>query len=193
MSEITLEVLLARAQTGDRGAFGQLVERFQSTVYAVALSRLRDAHEAVELVQDVFLHVQSRLGQLRDPACFPGWLRQITVRMAINRQVRSRRFASAEPEAIAQTPDRTDGPLDRLLSQEAKSELLVGLERLKPLDRDTLVAFYFGGQSLEQMSQATSTPVGTIKRRLHVARNRLRDVLEGASAVCNDTPATVGA
>ena len=61
---------------------------------------------------------------------------------------------------------------------EAKAELLESLERLKPIDRATLVAFYLRGRSLKQMSQEFETPIGTIKRRLHVARNRLKKVME---------------
>src|SRR5216683_8204930 len=82
-NDITNLVELARA--GDRAAYGELVERFRPTVYAVALARLRKPAEAEELTQEVFLHGMKKLGQLRDAACFAGWLRQITVRMAINR------------------------------------------------------------------------------------------------------------
>ncbi len=52
------------------------------------------------------------------------------------------------------------------------------LGRLKPLDRTTPVAFSIRGRTLEQMAREFETPVGTIKRRLHVARNRLKDVPE---------------
>ena len=48
------------------------------------------------------------------------------------------------------------------------------------MDRATLMAFYIRGRSLKQMSREFETPVGTIKRRLHVARNRLRQQLEKA-------------
>ncbi len=174
----SLDSLLVRAQAGDVAAFGAVVEQFQSTVYAIAVSRLRDCHEAAELAQDVFIHAQAKLGQLRDLACFPGWLRQITVRMAINRQTRSKRLTSREPDLLQQAPDHGAGPLDQLMAAETRGEIWQGLDALKPLDRDTLVAFYIRGQSLRQMSRAFETPVGTIKRRLHVARNRLKDVLE---------------
>jgi RNA polymerase sigma-70 factor (ECF subfamily) len=49
---------------------------------------------------------------------------------------------------------------------------------LRALDRDTLTAFYIEGQSLAEMSTAFDSPVGTIKRRLHVARKRLAQELE---------------
>src|ERR1700722_9245857 len=92
--------LIQRAQTGDRQAFGELVDRFHSTVYAVALARLRNANEAMELTQEGFVHAMTRLDQLRAPYCFTGWLRQITVRLAINRQVRRSPVQNAEPETL---------------------------------------------------------------------------------------------
>src|SRR5437868_7603682 len=97
-NEITELVL--RAQAGDRGAYGELVERFQLTVYAVALARLRNPAEAQELAQEVFLHGMKKLPQLRDSACFAGWLRQITVRMAINRLTRRGPLHKADADVL---------------------------------------------------------------------------------------------
>jgi RNA polymerase sigma-70 factor (ECF subfamily) len=65
-----------------------------------------------------------------------------------------------------------------MVRAEQKADLHRGLERLKPVDRATLVEFYLRGRSLQQMSRDFETPVGTIKRRLHVARKRLRRELE---------------
>jgi RNA polymerase sigma-70 factor (ECF subfamily) len=170
--------LIGRAQAGDRPAFGELVERFQPAVYAVALARLRDGNEAVELTQEVFIHAMTRLPQLRDPHCFVGWLRQITVRMAINRVTRKAPVQGATPEILQNAPSSEQGPLDALLRSEQRAEIWDGLDRLKPIDRATLVDFYIHGRTLKQMSREFETPVGTIKRRLHVARNRLKKALE---------------
>ena len=172
--------LVERAREGDRAAYGELVIRFQPAVYAVALARLRNPGEAQELTQEVFIHGMTKLAQLRDAHCFAGWLRQITVRMAINRLTRRGPVQGAEPEVLQNTAAADDTPLDELVRAEARAELQCGLERLKPIDRDTLVAFYIRGRSLKQMSREFETPVGTIKRRLHVARNRLRQHLEKA-------------
>ena len=174
--------LVERARAGDRTAYGELVERFQPTVYAVALARLRNPAEAQELAQEVFLHGMKRLAQLRDAQCFAGWLRQITVRMAINRLTRRGPLHRSESEALNHAPAAAAGPLESLVKSEQAAELYQGLERLKPVDRATLVAFYLRGRSLKQMSREFETPVGTIKRRLHVARNRLRKQMERAAA-----------
>jgi RNA polymerase sigma-70 factor (ECF subfamily) len=170
--------LVERARIGDRAAYGELVERFQSTVYALALARLRNPTEAQELVQEVFIHAMTKLPQLRDAHCFAGWLRQITERMAINRMTRRGPVYGTEGGVLENVQARTAGPLDSLLRAEQKARLWAGLDRLKPTDRATLVAFYIRGRSLKQMSREFETPIGTIKRRLHVARNRLRRHLE---------------
>src|SRR5260370_41368805 len=81
MTEQELMPIVLRARDGDRTAYGELVERFQSTVYAVALARLRNPTEAQELAQEVFLHAMRKLPQLREVQCFGGWLRQIPERM----------------------------------------------------------------------------------------------------------------
>src|SRR5262249_50462053 len=116
----------------------------------------------------------------RDAHCFAGWLRQITVRMAINRLTRRLPLQGAEPEVLQNAAAQGPTPLEELVRGEQRAELWSGLDRLKPIDRATLVAFYIRGRSLKQMSREFETPVGTIKRRLHVARNRLRKQLERA-------------
>ena len=108
-----------------------------------------------------------------DPACFAAWLRSITHRMAINRAVRRGPDIPTEPETLAAACVELGTPLDAALTGERNSQLRAGLARLRELDRDTLEAFYVKGQSLLEMSDAFDAPVGTIKRRLHVARKRL--------------------
>src|ERR1700731_5334197 len=92
--------LVVRAQAGDRAAYGELVELFQPPVYAVPLARLRNPTEAQELAQEVFLHGMRKLPQLRDAQCFAGWLRQITVRMAINRVTRRGPLHKVDAEVL---------------------------------------------------------------------------------------------
>ena len=73
----------------------------------------------------------------------------------------------------------TAGPPEELERAEARAALHAGLRRLKAADRQTLEAFYLRGESLKQMSRTSGAPIGTVKRRLHVARLRLKAVLEG--------------
>jgi len=178
-----LTQLVTAAQDGSRDAFEQLFRQFQRAVYVTAYRRLGNDAEAQELCQDVFVQALRKLDQLQDPACFGGWIRSITTRMAINRAVRSRPMASLDVEGVAPAGDETaETPLARVLADERREQLHVGLNRLSDMDRSTLMAFYFRGQSLIQMSDEFHSPVGTIKRRLHVARKRLAQELEMLAA-----------
>ena len=179
----TLVGLVRAAQGGDREAFGRLVERYERSVYANALRRLNDHAEAQELCQEVFVQALRKIEQLREPECFGGWLRSMTQRMAINRAVRRKPVTPADPELLEASCVETETPLTKILARERQKQVRAGLKRLRPLDRDTLTAFYVRGESLLEMSGRFESPVGTIKRRLHVARKRLAKELEEMAAV----------
>src|SRR5438309_1022257 len=132
-----LAALVRRAQAGDREAFGRLVEQFQRTVHAICLRRLGNPSEALELTQEVFLHVMRRIDQLREPERFAGWLRQVAVRMAINRATRRTPPPSVETGVLEGAAGLRADPLDELISRERAQRLRDGLARLKALDRET--------------------------------------------------------
>src|SRR5690606_33064829 len=116
--------------------------------------------------------------QLRQPEAFAGWLRQITTRMAINRMVRRAPDRSTEPETLDAYCVESETPLESAIAGERQTHVREGLDRLGDLDRETLMAFYVDGRSLLEMSDDFAAPVGTIKRRLHVARKRLAREVE---------------
>ena len=181
--KIRIAELVVAAQAGDREAFGQLFEAFERQVFAIALRRLGDFAEAQELCQDVFVQAMLKLDQLREAECFGAWVRSIAHRMAINRAVRRAPDRAADP-ALLDTAGADDAtPLAIVLAGERRSQLRDGLARLGDLDRETLEAFYVQGRSLRQMSGDFKAPLGTIKRRLHVARKRLAKEIEPLTAV----------
>jgi RNA polymerase sigma-70 factor (ECF subfamily) len=192
--------LVRLAQAGDRDAFGLLVEQFQRTVHAICLRRLGNPSEALELTQEVFLHVMRRIGQLREPERFAGWLRQVAVRMAINRATRRTAPASVETGVLEAAGVHRADPLDELITRERAERLWEAIARLKTIDREALVAFYIRGQSLIEIAERFDVPIGTIKRRLHTARKRLKLELQAdgedewfADTADDEDPELVGA
>jgi RNA polymerase sigma-70 factor, ECF subfamily len=175
--------LVSAAQAGDNEAFGTLVNRFERMVHAVCWQRLRNHAEAQEASQEVFIKAFEKLDQLQEPAAFPGWLRSIAVRQSINRGARRPPATAVEPHSLEGFDGEAEAPITSLLNRERIDQLNEGLDRLATLDRSTLVAFYIHGQSLVEMSDEFEAPVGTIKRRLHVARKRLAKELECLQAV----------
>ena len=177
MEDTQMITLVRLAQAGDREAFGELAVAFEPTVYSIVFRRLRDASEAREQTQEIFIRAMRKIDQLREPERFAGWLRQIAVRMSINRIVRRPREALVEADTFDAVQSETTTPVDNVLKTEEAEQVWDGLKRLKELDRDTLVAFYIDGQSLAQMSDSFRSPIGTIKRRLHTARHRLKEAM----------------
>jgi RNA polymerase sigma-70 factor, ECF subfamily len=183
LTELTDYSLVLAAQDGDREAFGQLAARYERVVYATALRRLGNHAEAQEVCQEVLVRAMQKISQLRQPEAFGSWLQAVTNRMAINRAVRKRAAVSAEPETMVSVCVEPETPLTQALARERQSQVRKGLGRLGRMDRETLVAFYVEGQSLAEMSEGFRSPVGTIKRRLHVARKRLaKELAEFAGA-----------
>jgi len=177
LTETEILTLVTLAQDGDREAFGELVIEFENVVFAIVFRRLRNRSESLEVTQEVFMRAMRKIDQLREPERFAGWLKQIAVRMSINRAVRKPRESVQDPEVFGGVHGETVSPIDGVLTAERADQVRDGLSQLRDLDRDTLMAFYFEGQSLKEMSARFSSPIGTIKRRLHTARNRLRDAL----------------
>lgn len=178
MIRIETYILVERARHGDRHAYDELVRRFETKVYALALKKLGQPVEAQELTQEVFVRVLHKITQLREPHAFGAWLRQITVRMAINRLTRRGRLRSAGDEVWDNAQAPTQSPLEAMVLAEQRDKVRQGLNRLKPVDRATLEGFYLQGRSIKELSVDFAVPEGTIKRRLHVARERLREELE---------------
>ena len=174
--EFTVDTVL-RAQAGSREAFDQLTELFYSRVYGIVMQRLRNTAEADEVTQEVFLRAFRKIGQLKDPAAFAGWLCQIAARLSINRAVRRPAETYREPITFELLQESYDSPAAALMQREDAQQLRTGIDRLGQLDRQTLMAFYFEGQSLKDTAEVFDSPIGTIKRRLHTARNHLRDAM----------------
>lgn len=88
-----------------------------------------------------------------------------------------------EPDILDSVYVERKTPLANLMDRERCSQVRAGLARLRKMDRDTLMAFYICGQSLLEMSDEFDAPLGTIKRRLHVAHKRLAKEVEKLVAV----------
>ncbi len=174
--------LVLAAQAGNRQALGELYVLYRAFVMNQALRHVGNVADAQELCQEVFVKMLEKIEDLEQADAFAAWLKTITLRLAINRSKRRRILSyTAEPQADCLVDDTT--PVTVILENERRQQLRSSLRRMRPLDRETLSAFYLDGQSLRQMSHHFQAKLGTIKRRLHDARKRLGMDLEEWSAV----------
>lgn len=177
-SKVTALVILA--QQGDSSAFAELFEIFGPCIAAVAKRKLGGRFDVADVVQEVFLRVFTKIGQLRDPRCFPGWLRQMTARTALS-VLRGKKELNGGGDAgdlLIQIAGRAaDSAEDDLNGSEQRELLHAALAKLGAPDREVLVAHYLSGKRVKSIAVEFGVPLGTIKRRLHTARLRLADLM----------------
>lgn len=176
--QVDLDVLAAR--DGDRSAYGRLVDRHRTLVASLALSLTRDVAASEDLAQEVFLDAWQRLGQLRSPASFLPWLRQLTRYRASHARSREARARTGQrlDAALDGLVDTRPSDVDRLVSAEEESALAAALDALPAETREVVTLYYREGQSVEQVARLLSLRPDAVKQRLSRARKRLRqDVL----------------
>jgi RNA polymerase sigma-70 factor, ECF subfamily len=158
--------LVRAAQGGDRDAFGRLYVKFAPMVHGVLMARV--PWSAVDdLVQDVFLSALERIGRLRTPEAFPGWLAAITR----NRATDLHRRASTDPiEDSAVMPDQ--GPKADAL------RVLAAIQELPLAYRETLTLRLVEGMTGPEIAARTGLTAGSVRVNLHRGMKQLRDKLE---------------
>ena len=97
--------LVRRGQMGDKGAFGQLVERFQAEAYGLAYYHLGHREDALDVAQQAFLAAYLHLDSLADPARFGGWLARIVANECLRWHRRRRPALSLDAPALGDLPD----------------------------------------------------------------------------------------
>lgn len=155
----------------------RLFTQFQPLVRKVVVSRVRNVHDAEEVCQDVFMRVIERIGQLRHPRALARWLVAVANSTALN-STRNVFAHPVDPQVIEATHTHEETPLDILLRREEGNLVRAGVERLRKTDREALLAFYFEGLCVVEMSKRFGCPEGSVKRRLHYARKRLAEELQ---------------
>jgi RNA polymerase sigma-70 factor, ECF subfamily len=175
--------LVALARTGDRAAFGRLLEDHLSAARRLALAAVGQAMDADEAVQEASVAAWTRLDALQDPAAFRGWFMRIVWRKAIDRRRSLRswfdRFASAAPgeqpiEFVAAAPS----PDAQLISRELAAAIAQVVRALPRKLRDPFLLAMSGDHRYEEIALMLGIPIGTVKWRISEARRVIRMKLE---------------
>lgn len=179
------QALVARAQTGDRRAFGQLVERHQRRVYALAFGLLRQREDAWDVAQETFVRAYRHLDRFEGSSAFYTWVYRIAYNLSIDllRQKSRRRGVELKPERLEETSE-VDGcgvvakPDEAATRQELSAVLHRAMMRLTEKHRAIIVLREVEGLSYEEMAEVLSISKGTVMSRLFHARQNLKALLE---------------
>ena len=174
--------VIERAAAGDRTAFAQLMEHYQSACYGLAWRLLSDADKAADATQDAFIHAYRAIGSYRG-GVFRSWLLRITANASydiLRRQQRRPTTTLPDPdEGLPELPDPgAPNPVAEATRSELYRHLEVALGKLPPDQRTAIVLCDVYGMDYNEVAAMTQSALGTVKSRIHRGRLRLRELME---------------
>jgi RNA polymerase sigma-70 factor (ECF subfamily) len=178
------EELIRRLAAGDREAFTRFYDRYAPLVYPLVLRIVRDRSDAADVLQDVFWEAW-RGATAYDPArgSPEAWMLTRARTRAIDRvrAVRRRNETLGSPvdEALAVAPAEAGG--DAAERAEDRGLVTAALDRLPPAQRQAIELAYYAGLTQTEIATRLGQPLGTVKTRIRLGLDRLRDAVRGAT------------
>ncbi|MEM7116467.1 MAG: sigma-70 family RNA polymerase sigma factor [Chloroflexota bacterium] len=162
-----------KAQTGESGAFGQLVDHFQQMAYWTAVRYVDDPAQAHDVAQEAFIEAYHCLPSLREPQAFPAWFKRIIFKQSDRFLRRKRPLSSLEDELAL--PTWQLGPEAVVVQWQQQQQLQHLIQTLSLKQQEVVTRFYFDGLSLLEIAERLSLPYSTVKKRLYAARQKLKE------------------
>ncbi len=174
--------LVALARSGDKDAFGQLIERYQQMVRRIALGMVAHEEIARELAQEALLQAYLSLDHLRDISRFKSWLYGITLNVCRN-YLRSQKIDVCSLETLVGgmfiDPSLLSvGIIDPLViaeEHELSQAILQSVYALSPAEREATLLFYYAQFRLSEIAVILGISITAVKGRLHKARKQLKE------------------
>ncbi len=181
MSQLSEKEIIERVLDGDTNAFEELVLRYESTVYNLALRMVSNREDAADMTQEAFIKAYSSLPSFRGDSKFSSWLYRIASNVCLDflrsksRRPQSSLTAESDDDGDVQLeiPDPAAGPEEQLMKKLSMQSLSEGLKLLPDNQRQILTMRELGGMSYADIGAALSLEEGTVKSRIFRARKKL--------------------
>ena len=172
-----LQQLLIHIAGGEREALAELYQRTRSAVYGLALSYLKNAHDAQDLTQDVYVQVWDCAEQYRSTGSPMGWLLAVCRNLCLMRLRREERHAALSEEEWDAIPARECG-----LDADERALLQGALASLTDEERRVVLLHAVTGLKHREIAALLELPIPTILSKYHRALKKMRSFLEGDDA-----------
>lgn len=176
--DIQDELLVLRCQDGEADALRALIARWQPKLGRFAWRLTGQRETARDLVQDAWLAIARGIGRLDDPARFRSWAYRIVRNRSVDWIRRRAVPRTAANELHNPAAERVADPSTEASVASETHRLWGELGKLPEEQRAILSLHYLDGMGVAEIARALDVPVGTVKSRLHYARNRLKQAME---------------
>jgi RNA polymerase sigma factor (sigma-70 family) len=174
--------LIKQVLAGNQTAYAELVRRHQRFVFTLALRFTKSREDAEEIAQDCFVKAYRSLNNFQQTSKFSTWLYTIvyTTSMTFLRKKKlDTDSIDSEGSQIQLESHTSDFRADQVEQKSKFAYLNMAISQLLPDDAAIITLFYKGEQSLEEVGKAMGMETNTVKVKLHRARHRLKEKLEG--------------
>ena len=176
MNQSSEQDWVERAKQGDGAAIAELYRRYWRAARATAYGVTADLDLAEDAASEAFYAALDNLADLRDPQRFGPWLRTIVVRTAGHLKAKKLKEHGGQLHTLSH--EQSAPPGADLEQRELTALVHEAVRNLSETLREAMSLFYFEGYSAKDAARFLDVPVGTLKRRLHEGRRRLRDAAE---------------
>ncbi len=183
--QLSDRVLLSKLRRNDSAAFELLVKLHQDRVYDFCVRMLNDREEAFDLTQEIFLSIHQNVDKFRADAKLTTWIFRISRNHCLNRlkylkrrgRGRSEEYGELNEKAITESMGGTAAPDDMVVKKRERQLVHQAIEELDEEQRSLVVLRDVEGLSYDEIMEITELPEGTVKSRLHRAREKLAGIL----------------
>ena len=196
---VSEELLIQRASRGDVGAFESLVTAYEKSVYGLAYRLVSDREDAMDVTQEVFLKAYQALPKFRGESRFSTWIYRVCVNASLDHLRKRQKTAVCsldeplsfkESSVTREIEDDSENVEDAVETKSLGEAALAALGDLDDTHRVIITLSDVQGYSYQEIADILGISMGTVKSRLHRARNMLRRILPGeqsrASSVKSD-------
>jgi RNA polymerase sigma-70 factor (ECF subfamily) len=180
------DVLIQKAAQGDNRAFEALVEAYEKSMFNLAFRLVPDKEDAMDIVQEVFLKAYQALPKFRGDSRFSTWIYRVCMNASLDhlrRKQRTQVFSLDEPIMLGESPitrdirDDGDSVEDLVENRSLGDRVMKVLQDLEPVHRAVIILSDVRGFSYQEIADIMGVSIGTVKSRLHRARNMVRRLL----------------
>lgn len=179
-ASIETRALIRRCQRGDTLAIEALIRRYQNYVFRLCFLVMRNEQDAEDMTQETFVRACRALPrfEIREGTSFEAWLYRIAVNCCRSRMRRKWYQVLPWPDPAPQIVAEPEAQPDRMVEKgEWRDEIVDAIHSLGEKHRLVVILRYYAGLSNEEIAQTLRIPSGTVRSRLHTARQRLKLLL----------------
>jgi RNA polymerase sigma-70 factor (ECF subfamily) len=177
--------LIRKCKNGDHSAYGELLARYESGLYAICYSYTCDREQSLDIIQEVYIKIFRSIKNFDESYPLLPWLKKITINTCLNHLRDNRKYKHLPMDGLAESdlsyldliesPDHIE---EVVLQKKSRQIIMEALQVLPEIYRMALTLRYLEEMSYEEMARMLNLPMGTVKSHISRARRLLKQQLQ---------------